>query len=241
MGDGARILVVEDDRQLLRAVREMLVTEGYQTSAAQKGQRALEMIQSEKFDLVLLDIKLSDMSDIELCRSIRAGFEGVIVVLTVGDSEEDKVAAFDAGADDYVKKPFEAAELLARIPSHLRRQEGATEFSRDLWRLGDAVIDFTRRTIARQGSEVSLSPKQYALLRYLTNNRGRAISHRTLLQAIWGAEYAEDTNLLQAVVVQLRRKIEPDPSTPRYIVSIPWFGYRLDGPIFEMKMRGHST
>ena len=240
MSESARILIVEDDLQLLRVVRAMLVSQGYETYAAQRGQEALDMIRSEKFDLVLLDLKLPDMTGIDVCRAIRPGFDAVIVVLTVSDKEADKVAAFHAGADDYVTKPFKVAELLARIRSHLMRHVGTTELSWNLWSLDDAVIDFARRTISRNGREMSLSPKQYQLLRYLVSNRGKALSHRTLLQSIWGAEYGEETNLLQAIVAQLRKKIEPEPSAPRYLISIPWFGYRFDGPLIEMKAPGSA-
>jgi two-component system, OmpR family, KDP operon response regulator KdpE len=241
VSDTARILIVEDDPQLLHVVRATLVNQGYETCAAQRGQQALDMIRSEKFALVLLDLNLPDMRGIEVCRAIRSGLDAVIVVLTISDKETDKVAAFDAGADDYVTKPFKVGELLARIRSHLTRRAGTAELSWNLWCLDDAVIDFSRRTVSRKGIEVSLSPKQYQLLRYLVNNRGKAISHRILLQNIWGAEYGEETNLLQAIVAQLRKKIEPDPGAPRYLVSIPWFGYRFDGPIVEMKAPDRSS
>jgi two-component system, OmpR family, KDP operon response regulator KdpE len=229
VAEGAHILIVEDELNLCRTIRTMLIEHGYEAWAARTGSEALALIRSEEFDLVLLDLNLPDMTGIEVCRAIRAGFDAVIIVLTVRDSEEDKVAAFNAGTDDYMTKPFKVSELLARIHSHLARHAGTKAPFSDVWSLDDCVIDFAKRTITRDGTEAFLSPKQYQLLRYLISKRGKAVSHRTLLQAVWGAEYGEETNLLQAVVMQLRKKIERDPTAPRYIVTVPWFGYRFDG------------
>lgn len=230
MSDAGHILVVEDDLPLRRTIRSILVAQGFDAWAARTGGEALDLIRSEKFDLVILDINLPDRTGFEVCRAIRAGFDTDIIMLTVRDSEEDKIAAFDAGADDYVTKPFQAGELLARIRSHLRRQVAKAELSSDVLRFDDCVIDFLRRTITRQGERVSLSPKQFQLLRYLASNRGKALSHRALLQAVWGAEYGEETNLLHASIAHLRKKLERDPSAPRYIVTMPWFGYRFMTP-----------
>ena len=230
MSESGHILVVEDDPQLRRTLRTILAAQGFDAWVAQKAGEALDLIRSEKFDLVILDINLPDMTGFEVCRAIRAGFGAQIIVLTVRDSEEDKLAAFSAGADDYVTKPFQAGELLARIRSHLRRQVAKVKLTSDVLRFDDCAIDFLRRTITRQGERVSLPPKQFQLLRYLASNRGKALSHRALLQAVWGVEYGEETNLLHASIAQLRKKIERDPSAPQYIVSIPWFGYRFNVP-----------
>jgi two-component system, OmpR family, KDP operon response regulator KdpE len=230
MGESGQILVVEDDLPLRRTIRSLLVAQGFDAWGVRTGGEALELIRSEKFDLVILDINLPDMTGFEVCRTIRAGFDVQIIVLTVRDSEEDKLEAFGAGADDYVTKPFNAGELLARIRAHLRRRVAKAKLTSDLLRLDECAIDFLRRTITRQGEQVSLPPKQFQLLRYLASNRGKALSHRALLQAVWGAEYGEETNLLHASVAHLRKKLERDPNAPRCIVTIPWFGYRFMAP-----------
>jgi two-component system, OmpR family, KDP operon response regulator KdpE len=147
-------------------------------------------------------------------------------VLTVRSSETDKITALDAGANDYVTKPFDTSELLARIRAHLRRHRPARE---EVFLSDDFTVNFSARTVTRQNTEVHLSPKEYQLLRYMLENRGTSLSHRRLLRAIWGPDYGEERTLLQAVVVQLRKKIEPDPKQPRYIVTIPWVGYRFEG------------
>jgi two-component system, OmpR family, KDP operon response regulator KdpE len=230
VSESGHILIVEDELQLRRTIRSILVAQGFDAWAAQTGAEALNLIRSEKFDLVLLDINLPDMTGLRVCREIRAGSNVAIVILTVRDSEEDKLAAFNVGADDYVTKPFQAAELVARIRAHLRRHVATTGLASDVLRFDECVIDFPRRTITRQGERISLSPKQFQLLRYLVNNRGKALSHRGLLQAVWGADYGEETNLLHAFIANLRKKIERNPSAPRYILTTPWFGYRFTVP-----------
>lgn len=234
MGEGehisGQVLVVEDEPRLGRAIRTMLLEHGYDCWAARTGKEALDLIRSEKFDLVLLDLNLPDMPGIEVCRQIRAGFDVAIVVVTVRDNEDDKVAAFNAGADDYVTKPFNIQDLTARIRAQLRWRKTGPEAPAEVFRLDDTAIDFAKRTITRGGKEISLSPKQCQLLRYFVTNRGKALSHRKLLQAVWGADYGDETALLQAVIAQLRKKIESDPGEPRYIVTISGLGYRFEGP-----------
>jgi two-component system, OmpR family, KDP operon response regulator KdpE len=224
---GGRILVVDDDPQIRRVLRATLITEGHEVWDARRGEEALDTIRSEQFDLILLDINLPDMTGIEVCRAIRAGFDMAIIMLTVRSSERDKVAALDAGADDYVTKPFDSLELLARVRSQLRRHTATAGLTSDLFVSDDFIIDFAARTVTRQETKVRLSVKQYGLLRYLVSNRGKTVPHSTLLQAVWGPDYANETMLLQALIVQIRKKIEPDPSDPRYIVTIPWVGYQF--------------
>jgi two-component system KDP operon response regulator KdpE len=148
-----------------------------------------------------------------------------IIVLTVRTSEKDKVAALDAGANDFITKPFDAPEFLARVRAHLRRHLAARD---EVFVSDSLVIDFAARTVVREGDRLRLTPKQFQVLRYLLDNRGKSLQHRALLQAIWGPDYGEETTLLHAVIAQLRKKIEPDPRHPRYIVTIPWVGYRFE-------------
>jgi two-component system, OmpR family, KDP operon response regulator KdpE len=225
MSEMGRILVVDDEPQIRRVLRVALIREGYEVWDARRGDEALDLIRTEKFDLILLDINLPDTTGIEVCRAIRSGFGSKIIVLTVRGSESDKVAALDAGANDYVTKPFDTSELLARIRAHLRRHKAMTG---DVFACDAFVVDFSARTVTRQNRKTHLSPKQCQVLRYLLENRDRSLSHRALLTAIWGPHYGEERMLLQAIIMQLRRKIEPDPKRPRYIVTIPWVGYRFD-------------
>jgi two-component system, OmpR family, KDP operon response regulator KdpE len=228
MSEHGRILVVDDDPQIRRVIRTILVSQGYEVWDARTGDEALELTRSQKFDLVLLDMNLPGITGMEVCREIRAGFDVVIIMVTVRSGERDKVAALDAGADDYVTKPFETLELLARIRAHLRGHKTTSGLDSDSFISDDFVIDFAERTVTRQETNIRLSPKQYELLRYLVSNRGKCLSHRTLLQAVWGPDYGEETMILQAVIAQIRKKIEPNPGQPRYIVTIPWVGYRFD-------------
>jgi two-component system, OmpR family, KDP operon response regulator KdpE len=225
--ESRRVLVVENEPHIRRVIKTVLVSKGYEVWDARTGHDALDLIRSEKLDLVLLEINLPDMNGVEVCREIRADFFMVVIVLTDRSSEKDKIAAFDAGADDYVTKPFAASELLARIRAHLRRRKQVPQT--DVFACDDFVVDFADRHLTRQGKKIHLSPKQRQLLRCLVSDRGKPLSHRTLLRAVWGPDYGEETTLLHAQIVQLRKKIEPDPSHPRYIVTIPWVGYRFEG------------
>jgi two-component system, OmpR family, KDP operon response regulator KdpE len=225
VSEAGRILVVDDEPQIRRVLQATLCAEGYEVRQARRGDEALDLVRSERFDLVLLDINLPDMTGIDVCRSVRIGFGVKIIMLTVRGSESDKVAALDAGANDYVTKPFDTSELLARIRAHLRHQRAATS---DVFVCEAFVVDFSQRTVTRQNTKAQLLPKECQVLRYLLENHDRSLSHRTLLKAIWGADYGEERELLRAVIVQLRRKIEPNPGQPRYIVTIPCVGYRFD-------------
>lgn len=228
MSERGRILVVDAEPQIRQSIRASLVKQGYEVSDARTGDEALDRVRSDKFNLVLLDINLPDMSGLDVCRKIRAGFDVVIIVLTSRRNETDKVAALDGGADDYVTKPFGALELAARVRAHLRRYRTEAGPNEDLFISNGLVIDFADRTVTQQETKMRLSPKQWQVLRYLICNRGKTLSHRTLLRTIWGPDYGEETMLLQAVIAQVRKKIEPDPSQPRYITTIPWVGYRFN-------------
>ena len=224
----ASILVVDDEPQIRRVLRTTLSFRGYEISEAVSGEEALEVIRKRKPDLILLDINLPGMSGIETCKEIRRGSATPIIMLTVRSAERDKVVALDAGADDYVTKPFGIEELLARVRASLRRHsasEGVPGFESK-----DFSIDFEARRVMANGEEVHLAPKEFQVLRELIANQGKPVSHRRLLQSVWGPEYGEETENLRVVINQLRRKIEKDASQPRYILTEPWVGYRFQAP-----------
>jgi two-component system KDP operon response regulator KdpE len=229
VSEKGRILVVDDEPQLCHVLQTFLSSCGYEVWNARTGGDALNLVRSEQFDLILLDINLPDMTGIEVCRQIRAASNVGIVMLTVLTSETDKIAALDAGADDYVTKPFAASELRARIRANMRGQEPLAEF--DAFKSDDFVIDFERRIVVRQGKKFALSRKQHQLLRYLVGSGGKPLSHRTLLRAIWGPDHSERTVLLRALVKRIREIIEPEPNKPRYIVTLHHIGYRFDAQL----------
>jgi len=223
----ATILVVDDEAQIRRVLRTALAASGYSVVEASSGEKALDQMRHSRPDLVLLDINMPGLNGLETCREIRRSSDVPIIVLTVRGGESDKVRALDAGADDYVVKPFGMQELLARLRATLRRaapSEGITFSSRDL------SIDFERRSVSVRGRAAHLTPKEFALLRHLVTHRGKPLSHRRLLQAVWGPDYGEETEYLRVFVNQLRKKIEPDPAHPRYLRTDPWVGYRFDPP-----------
>lgn len=220
----ATILVVDDEPQIRRVMRATLTAHGYTIIEARDGHEALEKFASERPELVILDMNMPGIDGLEACREIRASSSVPIIMLTVRSAEKDKVRALDAGADDYIVKPFGIQELLARIRAALRRspaEEGAALESKEL------VFDFDKRTITVRGKPVHLTPKEFELLRELVANNGKPISHRRLLQAVWGPDYGEETESLRVVINQLRKKIEPNPAKPKYILTEPWFGYRF--------------
>lgn len=219
-----RILVVDDEPQIRRTLRVTLVPQGYLVSEASTGEEALERMRDDRPDLVLLDLNMPGMGGLAACRSIRQSSDAAIIVLTVRDAERDKVEVLDAGADDYVTKPFSTPELLARIRAALRRMPGQAPPRMDL---GDLVIDFAARRVHVRGEEARLTPKEHDLLFYLTGNPNQVIPHRKLLQAVWGPEYGDEVEYLRVFVNQLRKKIEPVPAEPRYLLTEPWVGYRF--------------
>jgi two-component system KDP operon response regulator KdpE len=221
----ATILVVDDDSQIRRVMRNALSSHGYTIIEARNGEEALKKVRAERLDLIILDLNMPDMDGIEVCREIRVVSNLPIIMLTVRSAEKDKVRALDAGADDYVVKPFGIDELLARIRAALRRAPGEAVESSVVTK--EMHLDFDNRTIVVQGKSVHLTPKEFELLRELVTNAGKPVSHRRLLQAVWGPDYGEETESLRVMVNQLRKKIEPDPANPRFIRTEPWIGYRF--------------
>ena len=224
----AKVLIVDDEPQIRRVLRTTLASQGYSVVEARSGDEALEEVRHERPDLILLDVNMSGRSGLETCSEIRATSDIPIIMLTVRNSERDKVQALDAGADDYVVKPFGVEELMARIRAALRRV--APSESVPPFLSADLKIDFEKRTVVVKGQPVRLTPKEFELLRQLVANQGKAIAHRRLLQAVWGPDYGEETEYLRVFINQLRKKIEPEPGTPRYILTEPWIGYRFERP-----------
>jgi two-component system KDP operon response regulator KdpE len=222
----ATILVVDDDMQILRALRHALAARGYEVLLASSGQQALEMAAVQQPNMVILDLTLPDMSGIEVCRELRTWLHVPILVLSVRDRPDDKVTALDTGADDYLTKPFDTSELLARIRSHLRRAD-QLPVAEPVYELENLRIDISRHQVLREGEEVHLTRTEFALLQYLAQNSGRVVTYGMLLQRVWGPEYETDTQTLRVHIGNLRRKIEPDPDRPRFILTEPGVGYRF--------------
>lgn len=222
-----RVLLVDDETSIQRAVGPLLRSRGYDVEIAGTGAEALRVVADRAPDLIVLDLGLPDIEGTEVCRRIRETLKVPIIVLSARGAEADKVNALDLGADDYVTKPFGPEELLARVRVALRRvmSEEATESG--LLRAGDLTIDYDRRRVLRGNEEIRLTPKELDLLTLLVRNRDRVMTHRAILKAIWGANAVEQPEHLWTLVAQLRRKIEPDPSSPRYLLSEPWVGYRF--------------
>jgi two-component system, OmpR family, KDP operon response regulator KdpE len=224
----AIILVVDDEPQIRRVLRTTLASNAYAVMDARSGEEALEKLRSERPDLILLDVNMPGIGGLETCREIRRSSDVPIIMLTVRSAERDKVSALDAGADDYVTKPFGMDELLARIRAALRRASPL-----DLpppFTSHELHIDFERRKVLVEGRPVRLTPKEFELLRHLVANSGKTIAHRRLLQAVWGPDYGEESEYLRVFINQLRKKIEPDPAHPRFIHTDPWVGYRFEPP-----------
>jgi len=226
--NSASILIVDDEPQIRRVLRATLSSQGYTVAEARTGDDALEQIRGQRPDLILLDVNMTGRSGLEVCREIRASSDIPIIMLTVRNSEHAKVQALDAGADDYVVKPFGSEELMARIRAALRR--AAPVESLPPFVSSDLKIDFEKRSVLVKGQPVRLTPKEFELLHHLVTNRGKAQAHRRILQAVWGPDYGEETEYLRVFINQLRKKIEPDPRHPRYIHTEPWIGYRFEPP-----------
>jgi two-component system KDP operon response regulator KdpE len=228
-----RILVVDDDSQIRRVMRATLVGEGYEVSDARNGHDALDRIRSAKYDLVLLDINMPGLTGIETCRAIRLISEVSIIMMTVRHAESDKVEALNAGADDYVTKPFGMPEMLARIRVALRKTVTFSEVGDTSLRLGRIEIDFQTRRVMAENKQVRLSSKEFDLLSYLASHPNRAISHEELLRAVWGPDYKKEREYLRVLINRLRKKIETAPKNPKYLLKEPWIGYRFVLPSRE--------
>ncbi len=227
---GAKILVVDDDLQIRRVMRKMLVAQGYAVSDARSGEEALDVLRRARHDLVLLDLAMPGMGGLEACREIRANWDLAIVILSVREQEKDKIGALDAGADDYVTKPFSMQELLARIRAGLRRSPLAPEAAPPTLETDGLEIHFAERRVVAGGQDVRLTRKEFDLLQYLATNPNLPIPHRRLLQAVWGPDYGNEVVYLRVFINQLRKKIEPEPAKPRYILTAPCVGYQFHLP-----------
>jgi two-component system, OmpR family, KDP operon response regulator KdpE len=222
----SRVLVVDDEPQITRVLRTVLTSQGYQVRTAAEGEAALSSFTEFRPELVITDLYMPHMNGVELCRRIRAQSNVPIIVLSVKGEERTKVEALDSGADDYVTKPFGIDELLARVRAALRR--GGAEADIGSFEVGDFRIDLEARRVHVCGAEVRLTPKELELFVYMARHPNRVITHRTLLEAVWGEASQEQPEYLRVFMGQLRKKLEPDPSNPKYLVTEPWVGYRLN-------------
>jgi len=223
----ARILLVDDELSIQRTLAPLLRSRGYDVDVAGTGAQALKSAAEHPPDLIVLDLGLPDLEGSEVCRRIRATAKMPIIILSARGNEADKVAALDLGADDYVTKPFGPEELLARIRVWLRRLMSDERVESGRAKIGDLVIDYDRRRAVRGDDEIRLTPKEFELLAFMARNPDRVLTHRAILKAVWGPNAVDQPEHLWVLVAQLRKKIEPDPATPRYLVSEPWVGYRL--------------
>ena len=225
--NGPRVLVVDDEPQILRALQMKLSGEGYDVETARTAQEALVAAAARPPEAVILDLLLPDGRGTDVCRELRAWTAVPILVLSAVGEEGEKIAALDAGADDYVTKPFSVEELLARLRAALRRTAASPE---PVLEIGALRIDLEKRLVSTAGKPVSLTPTEYDLLRLFAQNEGKLLTHPMILRQVWGPAYGEESNYLHVYVSHLRRKIEPDPARPRYLLTEPGVGYRLVAP-----------
>ena len=229
------LLLVDDESQIRRVLQAILCEAGYVVISAKNGQEGIDMVVRERPDLILLDINLPDMSGFEVCRLIRSSFAGPILMVSVRNSVRDKTAALDAGADDYIVKPFAMEELLARVRAALRRSRAEEPLPKI--ETPELTIDLEMRMVGVRGEGVHMTPKEFNVLSLLVTQLGKVVTYRKILQIVWGPEYGEETEPLRVVIKQLRQKIELDPAHPRYIVTEPRIGYRFQLPS-ESPQRG---
>jgi two-component system, OmpR family, KDP operon response regulator KdpE len=226
--ENRNILVVDDERQITRVLKTALSSRGYGIRTAADGDEALHILQDWWPDVVITDLRMPNLDGLELCKMIRAKSQVPIIVLSVKGEEQVKVEALDAGADDYVTKPFSMDELLARIRAALRRSSAADSALPGLIAIGDFRIDLQARTVCVMEREVRLTPKEFDLLLHLARHPGKVITHRALLSAVWGENSVEQAAYLRVFIGHLRKKLEPDEGNPRYILTDPWIGYRFE-------------
>jgi two-component system KDP operon response regulator KdpE len=225
-----RILIAEDEMALRDFVSRNLRVRGFKVLEASNGLEALAVWEQEEFHLLILDIMMPRMDGLEVCRRVREHSTVPIIVLTALDAESNKVAALDLGADDYLTKPFGVEELLARVRAVLRRTQWEVTPPSDIKRFGNIEVDLAGHIVRRQGAEVRLSPKEFAFMEQLITNAGKVVTHRTLLQRIWGPAYGGEAEYLRVYINRLRQKLEPDPTHPRYFLTEPGVGYRFVAP-----------
>jgi two-component system KDP operon response regulator KdpE len=224
------ILLIDDEPQIRRVLRASLGSQGARILDAQSGEDALEILRQQTVDVVILDLNMPGMGGLEACRAMRAGWDVPIVVVSVRDAERDKIEALDAGADDYITKPFSFDELLARIRAALRRSGFATDTAPRKISVPGLEIDFEERRVIAGGKAVRLTPTEFDILRYLAARANKPVPHRRLLQAIWGPEYGDQVEYLRVFINQLRKKIEPPGEKPVFITTDPRIGYRFAVP-----------
>lgn len=228
MNEHQKVLVVDDEPQITRVLRHSLTAHRYDVRTAADGISGLDTFRDWHPDLIITDLQMPEMDGIEFCREIRKISAVPIIVLSVKGEERTKVEALDAGADDYVTKPFGIDELLARVRAALRRKVDSPGEEENKLADGDFLIDLATREVEVSAGAVHLTPKEFDLLVYLFRNRGKVVTHRAILTAIWGSNFTQQTEYLRVFVGQLRKKLEMDPSQPRYIRTEPWVGYRFD-------------
>ncbi len=231
MSRASRILLVDDEISIQRTLVPLLRSRGYEVEAASTGGEALAVIEASVPDLIILDLGLPDLDGLEVCDRVRARWTVPIIVLSARGAEPQKISALDRGADDYVTKPFGPEELLARVRAALRRTLAGDEPAAGQLVRGDLTIDFDRHRVHLQDQEIHLTPKEFELLAFLAGRAGQVVTHRAILKAIWGPNAVNQPEHLRVLMGQLRKKIEPDPTRPRYLLTEPWVGYRFaDGP-----------
>jgi two-component system KDP operon response regulator KdpE len=225
-----RILVVDDEPQIRRVLRSALTKQGYIGAEARSGEEALEKLRDERYDVVILDRNMPGIGGLATCREIRSRSDVGIIMLTIRKAEEDKIEALDAGADDYVTKPFSMPELFARIRANLRRLPVSPQEGPEVVSFDGIEVNLGSRHVSSRGQDIRLTPKEFEVLQYLIANPNVAIPHAKILQAVWGPDYGNEVEYLHVFINQLRKKIEPDPSKPKFILTEPWLGYRLHLP-----------